>query len=91
MSMPKFSEFVIKSVYEVIKNIKHILPKKSVSLIYVNMIMVAMDFAVAEVNDEIQNRTTKKMKVTQEEMSKLLKSRYEFHIKNQIELFKHRK
>jgi hypothetical protein len=77
-----------KNLTEAIKTIKDIFPKKSVSFDYAYMTKLAVEFAGAEVNDEIINRTNKKMKIDYEKISKLFKERYEFHIKNQIEMYK---
>ena len=64
------------------------IPKGPIPDLYSDMLRLAAVFSLAEVNDEIQNRIEKGMQIDQEEMSKLLKSRYDFHVKNQIELCK---
>lgn len=77
-----------ESLSAAIKNIRELLPKEDVTSQYARMIQLAMDFAAAEVNDEILNRENKEMEIDQEEMCELLHQKYEFHVKNQMELFK---
>ena len=81
----------LKNVTEAIKNLKSILPKKSIPLAYVNMLSVAGRFAAAETTDLQTNLVQRNIKVDPKELSKFLERRYEFHIRNQIELFKHNK
>ncbi len=74
-----------------IAELRKLLPKSSISKEYVDIIYVAMGFASAEVSDTIKNLDNFQKDVDIEEMKKLFQSRFEFHIKNQMELFKQRK
>lgn len=79
------------SISKALESLKGLLPKKSVPDTYVQMLRVAAIFAEAEVNDIMKNRKAKNMPVNVEELYNLFNKRYEFHINNQIELFKSQK
>ncbi|MDD5086595.1 MAG: hypothetical protein PHV16_02490 [Candidatus Nanoarchaeia archaeon] len=81
----------IKNITESIKNLKEILPKKSITRLYVDMMYVASKFAEAEVNDLYTNLKRHNTPIKPKELADFVGKRYEFHLRNQIELFKHRK
>lgn len=84
--MEKFFEGLSK----IIDVIKDTYPKKSIQLMYVEIVKLAVDFASAEVEDEVINRNRHKMKIDMEELTRVYKERVQFHINNQIDILENK-
>ena len=82
---------IFDGITSIVKTIKESLPKKSIQFTYANMVGLAINFASAEINDEYINRKRLKMKIDKEELAKLFKERVQFHINNQMGIFKNQK
>lgn len=72
---------------EAIKTLRALLPKKSISSEYAEIVELAAGLSAAQVEDIASNRKRAELPIDQEKMINTMESLFAAHIQNQIRLF----